>query len=43
MSEKKDSFRYGYIFCVMELLCKGSGCIILEDCYNEAVLRWGWF
>ena len=30
-------------FCVMELLCKGSGCIILEDCYNEAVLRWGWF
>ena len=26
-----------------ELLCKGSGCIILEECYNEAVLRWGWF
>lgn len=49
MSGKKDSFRHGYIFfvlwncCVMELLCKGSGCIILEDCYNEAVLRWGWF
>ena len=32
-----------HLFCVMELLCKGSGCIILEDCYNEAVLRWGWF
>jgi len=44
MSEKKDFFRHGYIFFgVMELLCKGSGCIILEDCYNEAVLRWGCF
>ena len=44
MSERKQSFRHGYIFfVVMELLCKSSGCIILEDCYNEAVLRWGWF
>ena len=44
MSEKKDSFMtWLHLFVLWNCCVKVVDCIILEDCYNEAVLRWGCF